>query len=197
MSSKPLPDATTQRLLVEVANLRDDGIPRFRKDWNRFFDRYNEERLLKRRDELRLLWTHRSSRLPKGFTKKDFDEATPTQITQRTKRLYEGWEARSSQPLEEFVCQHWLDLESGGWLVRWSGSERAIRANPRCLPAVLTWACIHHARCLGVCRNNDCPAPYFLLRRTDQKYCSDVCARPAKRAAKLRWWHENRGKRGR
>jgi hypothetical protein len=42
------------------------------------------------------------------------------------------------------------------------------------------------------CENPDCPAPYFLSRdRKPQKYCSPICAGPAKTAAKLRWWNEH------
>jgi hypothetical protein len=42
------------------------------------------------------------------------------------------------------------------------------------------------------CLNPDCPAPYFLVKKKGQKYCSDACSVPAQRAAKLRWWNENR-----
>lgn len=43
-----------------------------------------------------------------------------------------------------------------------------------------------------VCKNESCPAPYYFAIRRSQKFCTDVCAGPAKRAAKLRWWNENR-----
>jgi hypothetical protein len=39
------------------------------------------------------------------------------------------------------------------------------------------------------CPNPGCPAPYFIGVKKGQKYCSGVCAAPAQRAAKLRWWH--------
>ena len=43
-----------------------------------------------------------------------------------------------------------------------------------------------------VCKNKKCPAPYFVAKRRDQRYCSAKCAGPAKRAAKLKWWRGNR-----
>jgi hypothetical protein len=52
------------------------------------------------------------------------------------------------------------------------------------------------------CENADCPSPYFFAKsRKPQKYCSPICAGPAKRAAKLRWWNEHpeahpKGKKG-
>jgi hypothetical protein len=39
------------------------------------------------------------------------------------------------------------------------------------------------------CPNPECAAPYFFAARRSQKYCSDVCAIPAQREAKLRYWN--------
>jgi hypothetical protein len=40
------------------------------------------------------------------------------------------------------------------------------------------------------CLNPECVVPYFFAKRRSQKYCSDECAKPAKREAKLRWWNK-------
>jgi hypothetical protein len=45
------------------------------------------------------------------------------------------------------------------------------------------------ARC---CANAECPAPYFIANKKGQRYCSGECSRPAQRAAKRRWWNNNR-----
>jgi len=100
----------------------------------------------------------------------------------------------TDEPLQRFICEHWLGLERNSWLVAWHQSEKRIRANPSSLPAVLAWACVYHANRLCICRNAECPAPYFIAARRDQKFCSNDCASPAKKAAKLKWWHANRGK---
>lgn len=42
------------------------------------------------------------------------------------------------------------------------------------------------------CPNPDCLTPYFFLSRKGQKFCAPECATPARRASKLRWWHQNR-----
>lgn len=40
------------------------------------------------------------------------------------------------------------------------------------------------------CENATCPAHYFFGKhRKPQKYCSSICAGPAKKEAKLRWWN--------
>lgn len=46
------------------------------------------------------------------------------------------------------------------------------------------------------CNGPDCVAPYFIARKRWQKYCSEICAGPATRESKRRWWAENRAKNG-
>jgi len=41
------------------------------------------------------------------------------------------------------------------------------------------------------CANPECPAPFFFLKRKNQRYCSEVCAAPAQREMKRRWWVEH------
>jgi len=48
---------------------------------------------------------------------------------------------------------------------------------------LLKWA--HRTR---VCSNKECPARYFVAGRSSQKYCSEVCARPAQQEYKRQWW---------
>jgi hypothetical protein len=44
------------------------------------------------------------------------------------------------------------------------------------------------------CPNPECPAPYFFQTKKGQKFCSPECAKPTQRAAKRKWWAENRAK---
>lgn len=45
----------------------------------------------------------------------------------------------------------------------------------------------------GVCANPDCPAPYFLRKRKDQKFCErGGCTDYAQRQYALKWWHTHR-----
>lgn len=41
------------------------------------------------------------------------------------------------------------------------------------------------------CHNCECSSPYFLASRCSQKYCSEVCARPAQRSYKRDWWQKH------
>lgn len=47
---------------------------------------------------------------------------------------------------------------------------------------------LEKAKWMRLCRNRDCRHPFFVATKRTDKYCSQECARPAKRAAKLRWW---------
>jgi hypothetical protein len=50
----------------------------------------------------------------------------------------------------------------------------------------------HEGRRAKRCANQYCVSPYFFTRsRMTEKYCgNDACAADAKRAAKLKWWHD-------
>ena len=41
------------------------------------------------------------------------------------------------------------------------------------------------------CANSECPAPYFFVKRKNQRYCSEICAGPAQRELKRQWWAEH------
>ena len=173
-------------LLTDLANLQNDRVARFRKTWDRFYAGVSDNELLTRRDELRLVWRPRFGSVNQLL--EHLESAKPT-VADRSKALRDFADHHPAEPIEKVVCEYWLAQARDPWIVRWD-ELKAVRANPRCLAAVLALACIHHADRFGSCRNPGCPAPYFFARRHDQRYCSSVCAGPAKRAAKLRWWHK-------
>jgi hypothetical protein len=55
---------------------------------------------------------------------------------------------------------------------------------------VLAYA-LDHLHLLRYCANPDCKEPYFVASRASQTFCGSQCARPAQKAAKLRWWREH------
>ncbi len=171
-----------EQLLFDLANMQDgDGVGHFRTKWNIAYSSYQDPQLLKRRDELRYLW-----QLALGFQ---------GQETEYTGGLYGHWSAYGAGPLDEqFICEYWIGEEPSGWEVRWTDEKKDIRPRLVSLPTALAWASVVCADRLAFCMNPKCPASYFLAKRRDQKYCSNICATPAKRAAKLKWWHEHRGK---
>lgn len=61
---------------------------------------------------------------------------------------------------------------------------------PRSLEDVVWLTLLQHSRRLGICanKNGECVTPYFLQYRKRQKFCSEVCALPAQREFKRKWW---------
>ena len=54
-----------------------------------------------------------------------------------------------------------------------------------------------HRRQFKYCANPDCSAPYFIAKRKDQTVCdAEVCKAEKQRQHALKWWNENRAKRG-
>jgi hypothetical protein len=51
------------------------------------------------------------------------------------------------------------------------------------------------ATMMRLCHNRDCRHPFFVATKRTHKYCTQECAKPAKRAAKLRWWRKHGKKR--
>jgi hypothetical protein len=193
-SNASLSENLTLALLRDLANLRLDGFGRFRRRWSRFYEHLSENELLRRRDELRLLWIA-------PFSKIDFKNSkgsaasVPLEFTDRTEGLMEVVKHSRGDPLEKIVCDHWLHQAKHPWTVEW-GKQKRFLAQPYSLPAVLALACVRHSDRFGICRNQKCAAPYFFLRRWDQQFCSQDCALPAQRAAKLRWWNKQGRRKG-
>ena len=50
---------------------------------------------------------------------------------------------------------------------------------------------VKYANKARYCANPECPAPYFFVQRKNQRYCSEICAAPAQRELKRRWWAEH------
>jgi len=193
-SNASLSEGMTVSLLRDLANLREDGFGRFRRRWNQFYRHLSNDELLRRRDELRLLWVA-------PFSKIDFKNpdglaaSVPLQVTGRTEAIMEAAKHSPSDPPEKIVCDHWLHQAKYPWTVEW-GKRKRFLAHPYSLPAVLALACVRHSDRFGICRNDQCAAPYFFRRRRDQRFCSQDCAWPAQKAAKLRWWNKQ-GRRNR
>ena len=87
----------------------------------------------------------------------------------------------------------WLMTLAGSYMDKCGAAPGEQRGEDRFL-MVLVYA-VEHAHLLRYCLNPKCEEPYFVARRGSQIYCSQPCAEPAKREAKVRWWREHRAKR--
>lgn len=160
--------------LRELANLREDGknIRWFRQKYGPSFDNCEDSELLRLRDELRCLWTNGKEMPPSLVAVWDKERADAT-----------------GTRLDEFICNYWLRKSQGGLVILFGEIQPDVQR-----PLALLAYCAHlcHNR-MRVCANPDCPAPYFVAGRRDQRFCSPICAAPAKREAKLRSWRKHKG----
>ena len=79
------------------------------------------------------------------------------------------------------------------------------RYRPRSEMQEAIYELVRRSALVKVCANHDCPARYFIARKTTQRYCEGQCAQVFQREWKRRWWKEkgtklrrekSRGKRG-
>lgn len=112
----------------------------------------------------------------------------------------------------EKMSGHEDDPEVGEQIVRPSGSVPRLKFDPRedmqfafmlkllllsDVPLTPFEAAMFHLQTqltdkLRRCPNPTCSTPYFFATKKGQKFCSTVCAIPAQRAAKRKWWNEHR-----
>ncbi len=172
--SSPLrfPDAAKARkLLLDLANLRDDGFDWFRQQWAAFFRPTPDTELRGLRHQLRTtIWS-------------------PDVSDSEKKALLERWLTASRGGGLSGIIQR-----------QWSVNLRLRRILPQSgnLRAILVLAILDNFPRLGVCHNPECLYPYFFKRRCDQKFCErGDCTRYAQRQYALKSWHEKGAERRR
>lgn len=186
-------DRAARVLLVELLNLSDNPqrIQAVRQQFRRVGITSEEtlkedSELLRLRDELR------------GAL-----ESPATQLFPTIRRLMEPFGPfNHSLPSSDFRNVYVLDWGESrpgrqDWLIWWG--EGLIRPMPDSnFRGTVGWGLLRLATEIAYCKNPECPAPYYLRRRRDQKYCTanDECARFAGRQAARRYWHSKGQKKG-
>lgn len=70
----------------------------------------------------------------------------------------------------------------------WGNPEQPEEPSP--LEQALIWL-LKSADKTRCCPHPDCPSPYFLAKRRNQRYCSEVCAQRGERELKQKWWEKH------
>jgi hypothetical protein len=121
------------------------------------------------------------------------------QVQQQVQEIWEGKHKDS----ESQIIAHGLSLlvprqeegyaDTSQLLFHVSWESGCIWARPRDLGDYVWLSLLQYSRQLAVCgnRENGCPAPYFIRKKPNQKFCSDACALPAQREFKRRWFREH------
>src|SRR5215472_4025296 len=163
--------------LCDLANCRDERLDWLGKKYSRLLQgRYSSIHLANYRDELRALWYPAATGIPHYLFER-----------------FEEWrEDRPNAEPGEMICNGWLTHSDMRLFVVWERNRRELIPGPADLPAHLAYGCLLFGDRMRYCRNPMCATRYFVRSRRGQKYCSSDCAWPAKRAAKRKWWRENR-----
>jgi hypothetical protein len=158
--------AENRGLLLDLANLHDDGWRWFTRQWPLFGD--NADSIRSIRDELRAIWS----------------KTIPLEEAQGIIAVWMNWSPAKDR--ERYVILPWYpDLRTGQWL-----------PNHFNLRARLVSALLEHCRALRRCTNPECPAPFFLAKRKSQRFCErGECTKYAQQRYALKWWDSEGRKR--
>ena len=154
-------------LLVELANLRDDGMERLRHHakFTLWLPSVPDTHLLGLRNALRALWSG--------------------EPPERVKLLDSLALALPSDP-GRIDTPHWIPSFDEGHMV----------PNPYSAYAQLIQTVLDQHTHFGVCGNPGCPAPYFLKKRKDNRHCEQgPCTAYAQQQHALKWWNKEGNKR--
>jgi hypothetical protein len=191
-TAKTLAEHELIRGLVELANLRDDpaAFERFHKQWHILADVYEETEgthhiheteipsrfwlIFDRREGLRDIWKHEQG---PADSLKDFlvPEDPPEELRAKG---YVG--ARDNESGQLWGSPFTLDWERS--LIVYQPKTEFQRA---------VYALFRKSELAKVCRNPNCPAPFYVARKTTQRYCSDKCAEVFQQEWKRKWWAEH------
>ena len=153
-----------ETILTDLANLHDEGHERF---WLRI-----------------------------GGMGKLFEHESRDELTRLREELRKVWKPQTKISEKDRILIHWL--QPGGPSRRPAIVARfekgAILPNPFNLRAMLAVAVLDRTTKLAQCHNPDCPVPFFVGRRKNQKYCErGDCTTYAQRQYALDWWKRNQG----
>jgi hypothetical protein len=163
-----------RKLLLDVANLHDEGFDWFRREWGKRFlggvNTPSETDVITVRNELRQVWL-------------------PTIENKQNQRIVSNWfhwrpslpsaESKTTEDKNEPFAMWEPDLKTGK-IVPVTSS----------LHAQLVQGVLEQYGRFAVCENPDCPARFFLAKRSDQKYCErGECTAYAQRKYALKWWN--------
>jgi hypothetical protein len=150
-------------LLIDIANLRDDGAAKwFWNSWGTEFrsESMSEKGLVELRNQLRQIWQEPTSGCSELIVKEWLNSRTSKE-----------------HPEFPFTCSIRLSKFIPNWGLR----------------AMLIQGILEHWEHFRFCANGSCAAPYFVAKRRDQTICdAGDCKAEKQRQHALKWWRANR-----
>jgi hypothetical protein len=164
-------------LLTDFANMRPDAFKRFEDEWS---------------EKLGRPWYMGTGREAGAMTDPGEVQSLVREIWEGEKQGYEG--AIVERGLSLLVPRQeegWFDTIQQLFRVQWD--EGVVWASPRDLGDYVWFSLLKYSQQLGICANkdNECPTPYFIRKKPNQKFCSEACALPSQREFKKQWFREH------
>ena len=113
-------------------------------------------------------------------------------------RLTEIWawvarSAREKAPADiSLISGEYVRFTDGGFTLRTPRLGTFVALEIASVPALRLRVCANHRYGGALFDYHGCRTPYFIASDGREKYCSEDCARAAKRRANLDWWNKNR-----
>ncbi|HEV2881082.1 MAG TPA: hypothetical protein VGX24_07370 [Pyrinomonadaceae bacterium] len=190
--------AQLERFLMELANLQadHDSIRRFRERYIRFIPQYDQRwmaKFVEEKDEL----ANKLSALPSDVNIEEIGESA--WIVTIKLILINLWTEPDSRQKEwgafafRYALYKWGDDAVAGdnlFRILYDPAKRFRVPPPTPFEQALSYL-VKVGDKARYCANPECPAPYFFVVRKNQRYCSEICAAPAQRELKRKWWAEH------
>ena len=187
-----------ERFLVELANLQVDidAARRFRERFAAFVPPHDEEWLAELLDKNKE-FAEQVFRLSNVVPLEEMEESA--WVVTLKSILNDLWTEPDSRQKEwgvfafRYALYKWGDRNLAGeslFKILYEPSKRFRVPPPTPFEQALTYLVKAGDRA-RYCANPECPAPYFFVKRKNQRYCSEICAAPAQRELKRKWWAEH------
>jgi hypothetical protein len=200
-----------RQLLLDVANMPqgESGSRWFLKKWRRWIGDESSESIESLRTDLRFIWREESIAISQLVLDSWLAWRSPDAIHSRESGRQD--EAAESGSQDERVAAfggvgvaprlfaHQTKAEAKSFyrhsLVRCSLADGRLIFNRIDVRTMLIQGVFERFDHFKICENNECLAPFFIARRTDQIVCNaESCKAEKQREYARSWWNQNRGK---
>ena len=198
LAASRISPARAREFLLALANLREDGATSFLQRFGGFLFPSEKQQRERELETLSVQGQFKGWTSPPTFT---VDAANPEKISRARwyflERLQAGLREAWGRPAWEAEW-HVAELRYSFWHA--VAIDSKLKLDRTTVPPY-TWLMqatsylLKKGSLAKICENPGCTIQrFYFATRGRQIYCSDVCARPAIRAAKLRSWRRNREK---
>jgi hypothetical protein len=177
------PLAVERKVLTDFANIREEKVEKFRAEHPDFFlagnlteEGWQNGFLLRLGGAGKTIFSGRALHLAEALSK-DLPNVT-LRMRDIVRRIWSG----------DPFANDYLKALLYGTRVEFDWKRGEITYEPQNEFERALYALFRNSSLAKICANAECTAPYFIARRTTQRYCSLDCAEVFQQKWKLDWW---------